>query len=58
MQSFLIAGIQRPLQDINEMTQSIYIPKGINTAALSREKQWDFEPCNIKVGKSMTSYFV
>ena len=28
-------GIQRPLEAINKMTDSIYIPKGINTNALS-----------------------
>ena len=28
-------GIQRPLKDINELTQSIYIPKGVNVPALS-----------------------
>nr|CAD2124813.1 unnamed protein product [Meloidogyne enterolobii] len=37
-------GIQRPLHDIAQMTQSIYIPKGINTNALSRTKQWEFIP--------------
>lgn len=42
-------GIQRPLKDINEMTQSIYIPKGINTSALSITQEWDFQPQNIKV---------
>lgn len=47
-------GIQRPLKDINEMTQSIYIPKGINTNALSITKEWDFQPQNIKVGSHVT----
>ena len=42
-------GIQRPLKDINEMTQSIYIPKGVNVPALSRTTKWDFSPLNIKV---------
>jgi V-type H+-transporting ATPase subunit A len=42
-------GIQRPLKDINEMTQSIYIPKGVNVPALSRSVKWDFAPINIKV---------
>ena len=37
-------GIQRPLQDISEILQSIYIPKGISTPALQRHKQWDFTP--------------
>ena len=42
-------GIQRPLKDINEMTKSIYIPKGVNVPALSKSLQWDFNPTNIKV---------
>jgi len=42
-------GIQRPLKDINELTKSIYIPKGVNVPALSRSMQWDFAPANIKV---------
>jgi len=48
-------GIQRPLQDINELTQSIYIPKGVNIPALSRDKTWDFKPINgVKVGSHVT----
>lgn len=42
-------GIQRPLKDINEMSQSIYIPKGVNIPALSRTLKWEFNPLNIKV---------
>lgn len=33
-------GIQRPLKDINELTSSIYIPKGINIPAISRNTVW------------------
>ena len=47
-------GIQRPLKDINEMTESIYIPKGINTNALSITQEWDFAPQNVKVGSHVT----
>ena len=43
-------GIQRPLKDINELTQSIYIPRGVNTKSLSRSVLWDFAPSDIKVG--------
>lgn len=44
-------GIQRPLKDIADMTQSIYIPKGINTNALSRDQMWEFEPVkDMRVG--------
>lgn len=47
-------GIQRPLKDINEITQSIYIPKGVNTPALSRDLKWDFTPLGVKVGSHIT----
>jgi len=48
-------GIQRPLRDINEMTQSIYIPKGINTTALSTVIEWDFAPMQqLKLGTHIT----
>ncbi|CAD6189731.1 unnamed protein product [Caenorhabditis auriculariae] len=36
-------GIQRPLKDIAEMTDSIYLPKGISTKALSRSARWDYK---------------
>jgi len=47
-------GIQRPLKDINELSNSIYIPKGVNVPALSKKKKWDFEPVNVKVGSHVT----
>ncbi|EDO33624.1 predicted protein [Nematostella vectensis] len=47
-------GIQRPLKDINEMTQSIYIPRGVNTQSLSRTVQWEFIPGNFKIGDHIT----
>merc|ERR1712212_1371330 len=48
-------GIQRPLKDINEMTQSIYIPKGINTNALSVVAEWDFAHANnIRIGSHVS----
>ncbi|VDK45841.1 unnamed protein product [Anisakis simplex] len=37
-------GIQRPLKDIAELTSSIYIPKGVNVNALSKDLKWDFQP--------------
>ncbi|KAK4193026.1 V-type proton ATPase catalytic subunit A [Podospora australis] len=42
-------GIQRPLEKIASMSQSIYIPRGIAAPALDREKKWDFTP-SMKVG--------
>lgn len=47
-------GIQRPLKDINEITQSIYIPKGVNTDALNRDIKWDFFPQYVRVGSHIT----
>lgn len=47
-------GIQRPLKDINEMTNSIYIPKGIHTSALSVVKEWEFSPVkDLKLGTNL-----
>lgn len=48
-------GIQRPLKDIADLTQSIYIPKGVNTNALSRDARWDFElNKDMRVGAHVT----
>ena len=43
-------GIQRPLEGIQRKSQSIYIPRGINTPPLDREQRWDFTPAQLKVG--------
>lgn len=37
-------GIQRPLKDINDLSQSIYIPRGVNVNALSKDLKWEFTP--------------
>ena len=42
-------------QDINEMTQSIYIPRGVNTEALSQSIMWDYQPEGFKA--SFYNYF-
>nr|CAH7753087.1 unnamed protein product [Callosobruchus chinensis] len=47
-------GIQRPLKDICDMTESIYIPKGVNVPSLSRTAKWEFNPINIKLGSHLT----
>ncbi|KAJ7580990.1 ATP synthase alpha/beta family, nucleotide-binding domain-containing protein [Mycena floridula] len=46
----IVDGIQRPLRSIQELSKSIYIPRGINTEALDRSIKWDFKPLNFKVG--------
>jgi V-type H+-transporting ATPase subunit A len=48
-------GIQRPLKAIRAISNSIYIPRGIATDALDREKGWDFTPsAKLKVGDHIT----
>ncbi|VDD88964.1 unnamed protein product [Enterobius vermicularis] len=48
-------GIQRPLKGIADLTESIYIPKGVNVNALSSEARWDFEPNKkLRVGDHVT----
>jgi vacuolar-type H+-ATPase catalytic subunit A/Vma1 len=42
-------GIQRPLKAIQEVSQSIYIPRGIATPALDTSVTWDFNPLNFQV---------
>ena len=44
-------GLLKPCwQSIQELSKSIYIPRGINTDALDRSLQWDFKPASFKVG--------
>ncbi|KAJ9629719.1 vacuolar protein sorting-associated protein 1 [Taxawa tesnikishii (nom. ined.)] len=47
-------GIQRPLKAIGEVSNSIYIPRGIDVPSLDREKKWDFKPAGFKVGDHIT----
>jgi V-type H+-transporting ATPase subunit A len=48
-------GIQRPLKDISDMTESIYIPRGVNVYSLSRDNLWYFEPTkDFKVGNHIS----
>jgi len=48
-------GIQRPLRAIRQQSNSIYIPRGIATDALDREKAWEFSPSsNLRVGDHIT----
>lgn len=48
-------GIQRPLQAIEQLSQSIYLPKGIATTALDRSAKWDFAPNpSLSVGDHVT----
>jgi V-type H+-transporting ATPase subunit A len=51
--SNIFDGIQRPLKAIQDVSQSIYIPRGINTPALDKTLLWDFEPINFKVSLNL-----
>lgn len=43
-------GIQRPLKAIKDMSQSIYIPRGIDAPALNRDIKWHFTPGKYSIG--------
>ncbi|KAF2734335.1 V-type ATPase [Polyplosphaeria fusca] len=47
-------GIQRPLKQIYEDSESIYIPRGVSVPSLDRKKKWDFTPGKLKVGDHIT----
>ncbi|KAJ1920030.1 H(+)-transporting V1 sector ATPase subunit A [Mycoemilia scoparia] len=47
--SNIFDGIQRPLKAIQEVSESIYIPRGIDTPALDKNIQWGFVP-KVKTG--------
>ncbi|XP_078393313.1 V-type proton ATPase catalytic subunit A-like [Cetorhinus maximus] len=48
-------GIQRPLFDIWQLTQSIYIPRGVNVTPLPTHAKWEFTPePHIRVGSHVT----
>ena len=47
-------GIQRPLRSISNVSESIYIPRGISVPSLSRETKWDFKPGEFKAGDHIT----
>merc|ERR1712226_1054678 len=47
-------GIQRPLERIQKISQSVFVPRGVDVPNLDREKQWDYTPQNVKVGDLVT----
>ncbi|XP_017108822.2 V-type proton ATPase catalytic subunit A [Drosophila bipectinata] len=47
-------GIQRPLRKINELTNSIYVPKGIDVPSLSRDVEYLFTPGKLRQGDLVT----
>lgn len=51
-------GIQRPLRTIKELSKSIYIPKGLRTQALDRQKMWEFTPASFKAHLLTSLYLI
>merc|ERR1712003_140108 len=47
-------GIQRPLERIQSISQSVFVPRGVDVPNLDRDKEWDFTPKNVKVGDLVT----
>jgi len=47
-------GIQRPLETIGRQTGDVFIPRGVDVQSLNGDKQWEFKPCNFKVGQAIT----
>jgi len=47
-------GIQRPLERIQKISDSVFIPRGVDVPNLDREKKWDYTPLNVKVGDLVT----
>ena len=48
-------GIQRPLESIADMAGTCFIPRGIDTPALDKEKKWHFKPINFSVGDDIAA---
>merc|ERR1712187_501358 len=47
-------GIQRPLERIQTLAQSVFVPRGVDVPNLDRDIKWDFTPKNVKVGDLVT----
>jgi len=48
-------GIQRPLKEIAEKSESVFIPRGVELPCLDQDKLWDFKPNrDLQVGDLVT----
>merc|ERR1712232_156860 len=47
-------GIQRPLERIMKISDSVFVPRGIDVPNLDRDKTWQFTPQNVKTGDIVT----
>lgn len=48
--STIFDGIQRPLKEIAEQSNSVFIPRGVELPSLDQHKEWNFKPSGVKVG--------
>lgn len=49
-------GIQRPLERIQKISKSVFVPRGVDVPNLDREGTWDYTPAsNIKVGDPISA---
>jgi V-type H+-transporting ATPase subunit A len=44
LMSSIFDGISRPLEKIAVLSQSVFIPRGVDVPSLDRERRWHFEP--------------
>ena len=47
-------GIQRPLESIAKISNSVFVPKGVDVPSLDPKKMWSFRPENIKEGSVLS----
>merc|ERR1712054_377402 len=47
-------GIQRPLERIQQVAQSVFVPRGVDVPNLDRDKKWAYQPKNLRVGDLVT----
>lgn len=48
-------GIQRPLERIAQIAQSVFVPKGVDVSALDHKKIWEYVPSStVQIGDILT----
>merc|ERR1739844_762399 len=47
-------GIQRPLERIQNISKSVFVPRGVDVPNLDRDIEWEFTPQNVKQNDLVT----
>jgi V-type H+-transporting ATPase subunit A len=47
-------GIQRPLKTISDLSQSVYVPRGVDVPCLNPDKEWHFTPVKFKKNQNIS----